>query len=145
MSLDNTLKVNKHSLFKYSQEEKLEAGIVLKGLDVKDFKSHNFEIRDSVINIEVEEAYIYNIHLKSSPEAPQKRKLLFSKKEIIDLQKTLQNKRMHAYVIRAYLNARGIVKLQVGIGTIKKKSDHRSSEKRTSEKRMTEKYISENS
>jgi SsrA-binding protein len=146
MSQYKVLKENKHANFKFNLLEKIEAGIVLKGKDVKDFKNNDFEIRDSLIRIERNEAYIYNLFLKSSADdLTKKRKLLLNKKEIINLSKTLQNRTMHAYASSAYINEKGIVKILVGIGTIKKKSEHRSADKRTSEKRELEKYIKSNS
>jgi SsrA-binding protein len=139
-----TLKYNKHAGFKFNIEEKIEAGVLLKGLDVKDFKQNRFEIRDSLVRVENGEAFVYNIHLESTPEESNKRKLLLNRREISNLQKTLQNKRMHAFIIQAYTNPRGIVKLEVGIGTIKKNFEHKTAEKRSSEKRQVEKYIKDN-
>lgn len=138
------LKLNKHALFKFNIDDKYEAGIVLTGKDVKDFKSNNFEIRDSLVRVENGEIFVYNIHLPSSPEETNKRKLLLNKKEIAKIEKALQIKRNHGFIIKAYVNSKGIVKLGVGIGTIKKNFEHKTSEKRSTEKRQTERYLAEN-
>lgn len=143
MDRGKVLKLNKHALFKFNPEDIYEAGVVLTGKDVKDFKSNNFEIRDSLIRAEYGEIYVYNINLQSSPDEQNKRKLLLNKKEIAKIIKSLQEKRNHGFVIKSYINSRGIVKLEIGIGTIKKKFEKKASEKRSSEKRQTEKYISE--
>lgn len=144
MSESKVLKLNKHAKFKYTQDETLEAGLVLTGLDVKDFKNNRFEIRDSFVRIESGEAYVYNIHFDSSPDLAKKRKLLLHKRELQTLEKTLQIRKNNCYVLSAKVNPRGLVKLILGIGTIKKKNELKSSDKRMTQKRDTERYIAEN-
>lgn len=80
---------NKKATFDYTIEEKTEAGIVLKGSEVKSIKQGNVSLRDSFCFIENGELFLKNCYVapyeKGSAfnEDPRRgRKLLLHKKEI---------------------------------------------------------------
>lgn len=84
--------VNRKALFDYEIEETLEAGIALKGTEIKSLRMGKANIKDSYIIIKNNEAYLLNAHISSyekgnifNHEELRTRKLLLNKKEIYKL------------------------------------------------------------
>lgn len=84
--------VNRKARFDYEIEETLEAGIALKGTEIKSLRMGKANIKDSYIIIKNNEAYLLNAHISSyekgnifNHEELHTRKLLLNKKEIYKL------------------------------------------------------------
>lgn len=84
--------VNRKARFDYEIEETLEAGIALKGTEIKSLRMGKANIKDSYIIIKNNEAYLLNAHISSyekgnifNHEELRTRKLLLNKKEIYKL------------------------------------------------------------
>lgn len=84
--------VNRKARFDYVIEETLEAGIALKGTEIKSLRMGKANIKDSYIIIKNNEAYLLNAHISSyekgnifNHEELRTRKLLLNKKEIYKL------------------------------------------------------------
>ncbi|MEK7121415.1 MAG: SsrA-binding protein SmpB [Patescibacteria group bacterium] len=123
--------------FDYEILETLEAGIVLRGYEVKSIKTGKASIKGSYVKILNGEAFLVGAIISPYQAAntpndydPQSsRKLLLSKKEISVLVGTSQAHGLTLVPLKFY-DKRGLVKLLVGIARGKKKYDKRSSLKK---------------
>ena len=83
---------NRKAKFDYTILEEIEAGMVLKGTEVKSIKDGKANIKDSYAIIKNGEVYLLNMHISEykegnifNHEETRTRKLLLHKKEILKL------------------------------------------------------------
>lgn len=139
-----TLSENKKAYFNYEILEKIEAGIVLIGQEVKSIKSGRINLAGSYIVLRDSEFYLINAKIppyqpKNVPESYdplRSRKLLLKKKEIDYLIGRVKQKGLTLVPLRVYTK-RGKIKLEFGIAKGRKKVDKRELIK----KRETEREI----
>jgi SsrA-binding protein len=123
---------NRRARFDYDITEKFEAGIELKGYEVKSAKGGRLQIAGSQVLIRRGEAWLVNSHIpayqpKNMPAdyaEDRARKLLLTKSEIKNIAGMLQNKSQRLIPLRAYLK-NGFIKLELGAGRARKSSDKR--------------------
>ena len=120
---------NKRAFFDYEILEKIEAGLVLKGDEVKAIRTGKTELRGSFAKIfynqKKPELYIVGLYLGSENQDTQRtRKLLVHKTEINKLIGKTQEKGLTLIPTRLYFK-RGKAKLEIGIARPKKKWDKR--------------------
>jgi SsrA-binding protein len=123
---------NRRARFDYDIQDTFEAGIALKGYEVKSAKSGRFQIAGAQVLIRGGEAWLVNAHIppyqpKNMPESYAEdgaRRLLLTKNEIKNITGILHDKSQRLIPLRAYLK-NGFIKLELGIGRIRKKSDQR--------------------
>lgn len=134
--------VNKKARHYYEILETFEAGLKLLGTEVKSLKNGRLSYEGSYITIRGGEAYWVNAHIpayqpKNAPEdyTPERpRKLLLQKKELEYLIGKSHEKGLTLIPLRVY-NARGTLKLEVGVARRKKKHDKREDLKKQAQKR----------
>ena len=138
----STLAENRRAGFDYEISQKYEAGIELKGYEVKSAKGGRLQIAGAHVLIRGGEAWLVNSHIPpyqagNTPpdyEEDRARRLLLSKAEIKELQGALVDKSRHVIPLRAYLK-RGFIKIELGLGRSRKKSDKREVIKKRSHQR----------
>jgi len=123
--------------------ETFEAGIVLKGTEVKSLRAGKGQIADAFARVEKDEVWLYNAHIDEyaygnlqnhQPKAP--RKLLLHKNEIRKLF-GLASQLGHALVPLAFYWKNGKVKVSLGVGKGKAQYDKREDiKKRESEREL---------
>lgn len=138
---------NKKAFHDYFIEKKYEAGIELKGDEVKSIKQGKVSIKESFIGDKNGEIYIYGMHVTPFSEAYDKkidptrtRKLLLHKKEI----STLIGKKSQAgftIVPISIYEKNGLVKIEIALAKGKKLYDKRESLKRKDDKRRIERAL----
>ena len=128
---------NRKARFNYHIEEKLEAGIVLTGSEVKSLRTGKANIADSYASSEGGELYLVNAHIAEYVQAgrtghtpTRPRKLLLHRKEMGRLAGAIQREGMTVVPLRLYFNARGIAKVELGMAKGKKLHDKRETEKK---------------
>jgi SsrA-binding protein len=127
-----SLAENRKARFDYEISENYEAGVELKGYEVKSAKGGRFQIVGAHVLIRGGEAWLVNSHIppyqaKNMPsdyEEDRARRLLLSKDQIKELQGILQDKSKHVIPLRAYIK-KGFIKVELGLGSSRKKSDKR--------------------
>jgi SsrA-binding protein len=137
-----TIAENRRARFDYEISQKYEAGVELKGHEVKSAKGGRFQIAGAHVLIRGGEAWLVNSHIPpyqagNTPpdyEEDRARRLLLSKDEIKELQGTLVDKAKHLVPLRAYLK-HGLIKLELGIGRTRNKSDKREAIKKRAHQR----------
>ena len=128
---------NKKAYFNYQLLEKLEAGLVLIGQEVKSIKSGRLNLAGSYVVLRDAELYLINAKIppyqpKNIPEdydPLRSRKLLLRKKEIDYLIGKIKQKGLTLVPLKVYTK-RGKIKLEFGIAKGLKKADKRELIKR---------------
>ena len=115
----------------YTIENKLEAGIVLSGTEIKSIRSDKVNLKDSYASIKNGECFIYGMHISPyeqgniyNKDPLRSRKLLLNKKEINKLFGLIKQKGYSLIPITLYFKG-SLVKLELGIGKGKKLYDKR--------------------
>lgn len=123
---------NKKARHDYYIEETLEAGLLLKGTEVKSLREGKANLVDSYVSVERGEAWLNNCHI--SPYAPanqfnhvptRKRKLLLHKKEISRLIGKSQERGYSLVPLQLYFKE-GKAKVELSIAKGKKLHDKRA-------------------
>lgn len=127
---------NKKARFNYEILETLEAGIVLKGTEVKSLRQKKVSIQESYATIKDGEAYIVGLSIshyeqanRFNHETDRERKLLLHRQEIKRLIGKLKEKGYTLVPLRLYFK-NGRVKVELGLGRGKAKYDKREAIKK---------------
>ncbi|MHA1133678.1 MAG: SsrA-binding protein SmpB [Alphaproteobacteria bacterium] len=128
---------NRKARFNYAIEDTIEAGIVLTGSEVKSLRAGKGNIAESYVSDEGGELFLINARIdvykgaaRDGHEPTRHRKLLLHKKEMARLSGAIQREGMALIPLRLYFNARGLAKLQLGLGRGKKIYDKRETQKK---------------
>lgn len=115
----------------YEIEDKLEAGIVLSGTEIKSIRNGKVNLKDSYAIIKNGEAFILGMHVSPyehgnifNKDPLRTRKLLLTKREINKLTGSIKQKGLSLVPISLYFKG-SLVKLKLGIGKGKKLFDKR--------------------
>lgn len=115
----------------YNIENKLEAGIVLYGTEIKSIRNGKANLKDSYANIKNGEVFVYGMHISPyehgnifNKDPLRARKLLLNKKEINKLFGLINQKGYSLIPLNMYFKG-NLVKLELGIGKGKKLYDKR--------------------
>lgn len=134
--------INRKASFDYFIEDEIEAGLVLKGTEIKAIRKGSADIKDTYVRIKNNEAYVINMYIAKYEEGNifnhderRERKLLLHKKEIQKLASLCTKDGYTLVPIRLYMK-KNIAKLSVGICKGKKNYDKRESIKEKDLKRL---------
>ncbi|HEV2029789.1 MAG TPA: SsrA-binding protein SmpB [Candidatus Dormibacteraeota bacterium] len=123
--------VNRRAYYDYFIDEKLEAGIMLSGPEVKSVRNGRTNLRDGFVRIEGNAAWLENVHISPYTQAnvmnvePMRpRKLLLHRKEISSLIGKVRQKGYTLIPLRVYFS-RNHAKVEVGLARGKKQYDKR--------------------
>ncbi len=122
---------NKKAYHDYFIEEKIEAGIVLSGTEVKSIRQGKLNLKESYASIVGGEVILSGMHISPyeqgnifNKDPLRDRKLLLHKSEINRLIGLTQQKGLTLVPTQAYLK-RGMVKIEIGVARGKKLYDKR--------------------
>jgi len=144
------LALNKRAAFDYQILETFEAGLALKGHEVKSIKNGHISLQGSYVVIKNNEAFLINATIspyqpKNTPkdyDPARTRKLLLHQKEIKYLIGKSKEPGLTLVPIKVY-DKKGKIKLEFGIGRGKRKLDKRELiKKREAEKEIERKLKS---
>ena len=129
--------VNRKAFRDYEVLERLEAGIVLTGGEVKSLRAAKADLSDSFARIEENEISLYNMNIANYAQAsymnlePKRtRRLLLHRPQIQRLKDKISQRGLTLIPLKAYFNERGIAKLEIALAKGKKFYDHREDIKR---------------
>ena len=136
---DDTRKIvaeNRKARFNYAIEEVFEAGIELRGTEVKSLRAGRSTIAESYATDEGGEIILINANIPEygqasyfNHEPKRPRKLLLRKREIAKLIIAVQRDGMTIVPLKMYFNDRGKAKIEIALAKGKKLHDKRESEK----------------
>ena len=125
---------NNRANFNYTISNKIEAGIVLTGSEVKSLRNYTGSIRASYIIEQNGELWLSNAFIKkyqnsndTNYDPNRNRKLLVTKKEFNKISGSIKQGGFTIIPISLYFSDKGIAKLTCGIAKGKKKIDKRES------------------
>ena len=130
---------NKLASHRYNISKRFVAGVSLKGAEVKAIRNHNVQIRNAFVVIRKNEAWVFNMHVNTDAALVQldparSRRLLLHVLEIRRLSTALLEKGNTGVVLNLLLTPKGWVKLEIGVGEVKKIFDKRKVKQRQTEK-----------
>lgn len=125
---------NKKASFEYElTPEKVEAGIVLKGVEAKSFRDGRVDISQSYAKVINGEIYLINANIPATGikwyEPTRMRKLLLHKNEILSLVTKMKQKKLQLVPTKMY-NSKHRIKLELVLGVPKRKFDKKESIKK---------------
>jgi SsrA-binding protein len=122
---------NKKAFHDYTILERLEAGIVLMGTEVKSIKNRNVTLKDGYCFIQNGEIFLRNVHIGKYPfgnrvnhEPLRERKLLLHKREIHKLYQKIKERGYTLVPLQIYLK-NGKIKFELGLVKGKKLYDRK--------------------
>jgi len=123
--------VNRKAYHNYHIQESVEAGIVLKGSEIKSIREGKVNLSDAYAKPENSEIWLYNSHIASydaasynTHEPKRPRKLLLHRKEIDILAGKVVQKGLTLVPLKLYIK-HGIAKVELGVARGKKVYDKR--------------------
>lgn len=129
---ERVVAVNRKALHDYVIEDRIEAGIVLRGTEVKSLREGLVNLRDSYASVDRGEVILHQCHISPyrhgaimSHEPLRPRKLLLHRREIAHLIGKTRQKGLTLIPLRLYFSPRGYAKVELGLARGKKQYDRR--------------------
>ena len=127
---------NRKARYNYSIDDALEAGVALRGTEVKALRAGQGQIAESYAAVEGGELWLINSYIpeytqanRFNHEERRKRKLLVKRRELAKLGAAVARDGMTLVPLKLYFNDAGRVKLELGLAKGKKTHDKRESER----------------
>src|ERR1700729_927612 len=141
---------NRSASYNYILLDKVEAGLVLHGTEVKALREGKANIRDAYIDFRPTGAWLVNAHIAQylpggpwNHEPLGSRKLLLRKNEIHKLAGRTESKGLTVIPLRIYFR-KGLAKVEIALAQGKKAWDRRQDERDKEARRETEKAMYNN-
>ena len=106
----------------YEILETFEAGVELKGTEIKSIRQHRASLEGSFARVDGGQLYLYNMHVSAyeqggrwNVEPDRVRRLLMHRRQITRLHGLLTQKRLTLVALRLY-QQHGLVKIEVALG-----------------------------
>lgn len=138
ISTNQTVAENRRARFDYELEEFFEAGLVLKGTEVKSLRHGQCSLNESYVGPQHNDIWLFNTHipeyqqagshLQHEPKRP--RLLLLKKREINKLTGAVSREGYSIVATKLYFDKRGMAKIEIALAKGKKQHDKRDTEKK---------------
>jgi SsrA-binding protein len=146
---EKVVATNRAAFHDYHIGDKYEAGLSLKGTEVKSVMAGRVQLKDSYVAVRDGEAWLFNAHIspyshgnRENHDPLRTRKLLLHRREIQKMDEATARQGMTLVPTRVYLRNRRI-KLEVGVAKGKKLFDKRETELRRTVDRETRAQLKE--
>ena len=146
-----TVAMNRKARHDYFIEDKVEAGIMLTGSEVKSLRAGHASIGEAFADLNNGDFYLINAHITEYAPAARfghapkrQRKLLLHRRELDKLQGAIAEKGMTIVPLSLYFNERGICKVELGVARGKKQYDKRETDKARDWQREKERLLRKN-
>ena len=141
---------NRKARHKYEILEQLECGVVLRGPEVKSLRDGKISLDEAYVRVEEGELWLIGADIATYKQASfwnhqpkRQRKLLVHRRELKKLSERAFEKGLTLVPLRIFFNARGIVKVIVGVGRGKNIHDKRETKKAADVKRQINREMRE--
>ena len=128
---------NRKARYEYEILERKEAGLVLRGTEVKSLRAGNASLAESFVRFDGEEAFWVNGTIDEYPwgnvqnhDPKRKRKLLLRRSELRRMRANVRERGHTVIPLAIYLNERGILKMEIGLARGRKRHDKREAQKK---------------
>jgi SsrA-binding protein len=144
-----TVATNRKARHQYQFHDTFEAGLVLKGSEIKSIRAGQVSLQEGFVVFEEGEAWLVNVHIapydpasRQNHEPRRRRKLLLHRREIDRLQGRAQEKGFTVVPTRLYLKD-GRAKIEIALARGKKLYDKRQTIAERDSKRQVERALKE--
>jgi len=145
----NSIKIkNKRVSWEYYLIEKIVAGIVLTGTEIKSIRNGKASLADSYCYFEGHELFVRGMHIAeysfasyNNHLAKRDRKLLLNARELRKLHVKVKEKSMTIVPIMLFINEKGFAKLEIALARGKHFYDKRNSLKDKDTKREIDRHM----
>ena len=148
MSSDNVFIKNRPATFEYAIEDRLKAGIVLTGSEIKSVRDSKVSFNDSYCLFINGELWIKSLYIGeyvnagyAGHDTVRERKLLLTKKELKKWQNKIKEKGLTIVPLNVFVNEKGYAKIEIGLGKGKKLHDKRDSIKKRDVEREIKRHL----
>jgi SsrA-binding protein len=124
---------NRKARFDYMIVDTIEAGVALRGSEVKSLRQNGIQLKDSYVVLKNDEAFLQGAHIGPyqassylNHEPERLRKLLLSKAQIDRLDRSMSEKGLACVPLKLYFKGRW-AKIELGIAKGKNAGDKRES------------------
>jgi SsrA-binding protein len=138
---------NRQAAYRYHLLDKLEAGMVLTGSEVKSLRGGKAQLKDGFVSVKDGELWLHNVHIppyapasRENHEPERTRKLLVKKAELEKLQVRTNEKGLTIVPTRLYFS-NGRAKVEIAVAKGKDVGDKRRAIKERELKREMERAI----
>lgn len=139
---------NRRAAFEYHLGEKYEAGIVLKGTEIKSIRDGAGSISEAYCYMRDGELYVKNMNIPEyshgnlmNHDILRLRKLLLNKRELKKIDIKVRERGVTIVPVRMYLSDRGFAKLEIAVARGKKSFDKRETIKQKDSKREMDRVM----
>ena len=146
---NDNLCVNRRATFDYHVLERVEAGIVLTGSEVKSIRDGRISLTEAYAQFERGELYLIGAHIseyvlahRRNHEPMRRRKLLLHRRELDRLAEAVKLQGLTIIPLRVYLKDRRI-KVEIGLCKGKQVHDKRAAERDREHKREMDRALRE--
>lgn len=144
---NNVFIKNRPATFEYAIEDRLKAGIMLTGSEIKSVRESRVSFNDSYCFFSNGELWIKSLHIAEYVNAgyaghfpTRERKLLLTKKELKKWLLKVKEKGFTIVPLNMFVNDKGYAKIEIGLGKGKKLHDKRESIKSRDVDREVKRY-----
>ena len=138
---------NRPATFEYAIEDRMTAGIVLTGSEIKSVRLGKVSFNDSYCLYVRDELWVKSLHIAeyanagyASHDPIRERKLLLKRKELRKWQAKVKEKGLSIVPLNIFINDQGFAKMEIGLGKGKKMHDKRESIKSRDVDRDLQRY-----
>lgn len=140
---------NRKAFHDYFVEDRIEAGIILTGTEIKSIRNGRVNLKDSYARVDNGEIWVHQMHIspydqgnRYNHDPLRPRKLLLHRSEINKLAGKVQQQGLTLIPIKIYLK-KGLAKVELAVGQGKKKYDKRQALSEREGKRDIERALRE--
>jgi len=125
---------NRKASFEFELLSKYEAGLVLKGTEIKSIREGKASLQEAYCYVFKNELFVKNMHITeykqgsfTNHQPDRDRKLLLKSSELVKLEAKTKEKGLSIIPLRLFINQRGFAKLEIALAKGKKIYDKRDS------------------
>jgi SsrA-binding protein len=129
---DTVVAQNRKARFEYEVLETFEAGLVLRGTEVKVMRQGKMSLEESYARVDGGEVWLVGANIPEyshgniqNHEPKRKRKCLLHRREVRKLQQRTQQQGLTLVPLQVYFGARGFAKVTLALGRGRKTHDKR--------------------
>ncbi len=127
----STVTVNRRARYDYDIIDTVEAGLVLKGAEIKSIRGHRVSLSDSYARPADGQMWLHNLHIdeyapasRNNHDPKRARKLLLHRAQIDDLSRQIEQKGLTLVPLRLYIRNH-VAKVELALARGKKRFDKR--------------------
>ena len=148
MAQDKVYIKNRPATFEYAIEDRLTAGIMLTGSEIKSIRNGKVSFNDSYCYFHKGEVWLKSLHIAEYVNAGyaghdpvRERKLLLNKREMRKWEQKMKEKGFTIVPLAVFINEAGYAKVEIGLGKGKKTHDKRESIKNRDAEKEMKRYL----